>query len=263
MSDFPLWMKPQHVATYIGSAGNGLGFYHIELPQTETTRWLIIQNCGIVLIKKGDISMLELEGELSEIFCKDWSWQIRELTPARFLVRFPPHRRVSDIKNLPSFNLRKEGVQVEVVEWVGELEHFSELREVWIQLEGIPPKWCDWGVFAQMTSGLGLLVEVDCASLFKSFYENVRLRIACRNPRYIPKEMLFELSKKLYMVSIVVKGQEQEQEQDEKKKPDGNDDGGQGDNEDDLSDDDYDDLDDLQEQMDMDSNVGVSGEGLP
>jgi hypothetical protein len=105
--------------------------------------------------------MSELEGELSEIFCKEWPWQIRELTLARFLVRFPPQRRVSDIKNLPSFNLRKEGVQVEVVELVRELDHFSELREVWIQLEGIPPKWCDWCVFAQMASGPGLLLEVD------------------------------------------------------------------------------------------------------
>jgi hypothetical protein len=75
---------------------------------------------------------------LSAIFCKDWPWQVRELTPARFLVRFPPHRRVTDIMNLPSFNLIKEGVQVEVVNWVGDLEHFSELREVWIQIEGIP-----------------------------------------------------------------------------------------------------------------------------
>jgi hypothetical protein len=41
--------------------------------------------------------------------------------------------------SLPSFNLRKEGVQVEVVEWVGDLDCFSELKEVWIQLERIPP----------------------------------------------------------------------------------------------------------------------------
>jgi hypothetical protein len=40
--------------------------------------------------------------------------------------------------SLPSFNLRKEGVQVEVVEWVGDLDHFSELKEVRIQLEGVP-----------------------------------------------------------------------------------------------------------------------------
>jgi hypothetical protein len=41
--------------------------------------------------------------------------------------------------SLPSFSLRKEGVMVEVMEWVGGLDHFSELKEVWVKLEGIPP----------------------------------------------------------------------------------------------------------------------------
>jgi hypothetical protein len=73
---------------------------------------------------------------------------MRELTPNKFLVRFPPHKKVSDLKNLPSFHLRKEGVQVEVIEWIGDLDHFISLLEVWIQVEGIPPKWCDWKIFA-------------------------------------------------------------------------------------------------------------------
>jgi hypothetical protein len=171
MNDCPFWKKDQPIATYIESASSGLGFYHVELPQVESTRWLNIKNCGVVVIRKGEISLQELEKELSEIFCKDWPWQIRELTLVRFLVRFPPHRRVFDIQSLPSFNLRKEGVQVGVMEWIGELDHFSELRETWIQLEGISPMWCDWRVFAQMASGIGLLLEVDWFSLFKSFYE--------------------------------------------------------------------------------------------
>jgi hypothetical protein len=62
-------------------------------------------------------------------------------------------------------------VQVEVMEWIGELEHFSEFKETWIHLEGIPLRWCNWKVFAQMALGLGLLLEVDLSSLFKSFYE--------------------------------------------------------------------------------------------
>jgi hypothetical protein len=67
----PMWKKNQPIASYMGSAGSGLGFYHIDLPKCETTRWLNINNCGVVTVMKGSISMSELEKELSEIFCKE------------------------------------------------------------------------------------------------------------------------------------------------------------------------------------------------
>jgi hypothetical protein len=57
-----------------------------------------------------------------------------------------------------------------------------------------------------MTSSFGLLIEVDWASLFKSFYEKVRVKIACRNPSRISKEKLIKMEKKLYLVDIVVEG---------------------------------------------------------
>jgi hypothetical protein len=182
MTKCPKWKKSQPIASYFGSAGKGLGFYHIDLPEMETTRWLNISNCDVVLIRKGSIIMTELEKELSDMFYKDWPCQMRELTPNRYLVKFPLHRRVEDIKNLPSFNLRKEGVQVEVVEWIGELDHFGLLTQVWVHLDGIPPKWCGWAVFAQIASSFRLLLDVDWASLFKSCYEKVRVKIGCRNP---------------------------------------------------------------------------------
>jgi hypothetical protein len=121
----------------------------------------------------------------------------------------PPHRRVADIKNLPSFNLRKEGVHIEVVEWVGDLDHFGLLTEAWVELEGIHPMWCDWSVFAQVTSSFGMLLDVDWSALFKSFYENVRVKVACKQPAKIPRERLFEMDKKLDVVSIKVEGFEQ------------------------------------------------------
>jgi hypothetical protein len=63
-------------------------------------------------------------------------------------VRFPPNKRVVDIKNYPSFNLKKDGVQVEVLEWIGDLKPYGELQEVWVQIHGIPPRWCHWKVFS-------------------------------------------------------------------------------------------------------------------
>jgi hypothetical protein len=57
-------------------AGSGLGFYHLELPEMETTRWLNISNCGVIEVRKGSISMSELEKDLSDIFCIDCLWQV-------------------------------------------------------------------------------------------------------------------------------------------------------------------------------------------
>jgi hypothetical protein len=121
----------QPVASYYGSVGRGIDFYHIDLCEVETAGWLNINNCGIVVIRKGSISLNELEKELFHIFCKNCP-QIRELIASKYMVRFPPHQKVSNIKNLPSFNMRKEEVQVEVMEWIGDLDHFSELKEVLI-----------------------------------------------------------------------------------------------------------------------------------
>jgi hypothetical protein len=61
-------------------------------------------------------------------------------------------------------------------------------------------------VFAQMASGFGLIREVDWASLFKSFYEVVRIKVAVRSPSKIPVERLFEMDRKLYLITITVEG---------------------------------------------------------
>jgi hypothetical protein len=46
------------------------------------------------------------------------------------------------------------------------------------------------------------MLEVDWALLFKSFYEKVRIKIACRDLLKIPPERLFEIDKRLYLISI-------------------------------------------------------------
>jgi hypothetical protein len=99
-------------------------------------------------------------------------------------------------------------------------------------------------VFAQIVSGFGLSIEVDWSSLFKLFYERIRVKVVCRNPLKIPSERLFELDKKLFLVSMAVEGYEQEAKSKSTKGDDDDDDqGDDGTQEDDF--DDYDDLDDI------------------
>jgi hypothetical protein len=60
MTTCPEWQNLPSTS-YMGSAGKGLGFYHIDITKMETTRWLNITNYGVVNIKNGVISMSELE----------------------------------------------------------------------------------------------------------------------------------------------------------------------------------------------------------
>ena len=98
------------------------------MSESSPSQWLNLSNCGVVHVLSWKISLVELEKELADIYCKEWPWQIRELEPDSFLVRFPPHRKVADMKNYPSVGLRKPGVQIEILEWVGESVPLEELR---------------------------------------------------------------------------------------------------------------------------------------
>lgn len=93
MDACPRWSQPHPIAKYYGSASLGLGFYHVEVSETSPSQWLNLSNCGVVRVLSGQISMVELEKELADIYCKDWPWQIKELEPGNFLVRFPPHKK--------------------------------------------------------------------------------------------------------------------------------------------------------------------------
>jgi len=205
----PRWNQSYPTAVVYGSASQGLGFYHVEVADKSPSQWSNLTNYGVVRVLSCQISLVELEKELADIYCKDWPWQIRELEPGNFLVRFPPHKKISNVKNYPSFGLRKAGVMVEVLEWIGETEPLEELQEVWVQIRGIPPRWCGWKVFAQITSGFGLMLDVDWPTIFKSFYEVVQVKLACRDPSKIPAERLFEMKRKLFVISMLVEGEQQ------------------------------------------------------
>jgi hypothetical protein len=88
--------------------------------------------------------------------------------------------------------------------WQGDLDPYAELEEVWLQVQGLPPKWCVWEIIDQLASSYGMLEDVDWQELFSSFYEVVRMKIKCRDVTKIPRERLFYVDKKLYKITTIV-----------------------------------------------------------
>jgi hypothetical protein len=201
-------MKPLEPVQYLGSAAQGLGFFHVEV-QEEVNRGgylKFLDNCDVLAVEEGDISSEEIVENLQLLFDQKCHWQLRELEEFKFLVRFPPQKQISDtlISDVTYFRLKKEGVLVSLRTWTRDVEPYDTLDEVWVQIRGIPPKWSDWKTFNQIASSLGKMVEVDWNSLFSSFFSMVRVKLACKDATKIPSKRLFETQKKMYLVQFKV-----------------------------------------------------------
>ncbi|KAM0902206.1 hypothetical protein ACQ4PT_019442 [Festuca glaucescens] len=212
----PAWNGAHPSATYFGSANRGLGFYHIDGPSKEEVSWLNFKNCAVINVRKGAISGADLEKNLNSIFCKHkkWPWQNRDLDEKNFLVRFPPWKSVQELIEFPAFDLEVEGVNVKIVEWDGDCPSLAELPVVWMNVRGIPPKKAAWKSFAQTVTSIGILMDVDWSSFFKSFYAVIRLQIACRDPVKVPKERIMEIDQKFYLLYFDVEGVDQVDDED-------------------------------------------------
>lgn len=141
--------------------------------------------------------------------------------------------------------------------WNGNIVPIAKLEEVWVQISGIPPKWCDWETLRQVTSALGKLVEVDWQSLFGSFFAAVRVKIKCRDPRKIPYQRIMEMNDDIFVINFKPEGITQKEGGNEED----NDDDTQGgdDNDHDLDEDDL--LDDVEPSNENDSRKGESSKG--
>jgi hypothetical protein len=163
-----------------------------------------MDNVGIVVIKEGDISAEELEKSFNDMWKVNWFWQIRQVGPKKFLVRFPLRKRIKELVEYPSINLKKEGVVIYFENWEGEAEPFEEFQEIWVKIFGIPAKWLTWKTICQVSTALGVLVNIDWQVIFRSFYKEVRVKVAVRDKSKIPSNRLFEMEQCFFLINFLV-----------------------------------------------------------
>ncbi|KAM0857884.1 hypothetical protein ACQ4PT_048197 [Festuca glaucescens] len=204
MDSCQMWYTPMPTAQYWGSANPGLGFFHVVVVRPKAVQWLNMDNVGIVVVKDGDINEKELEQNFNEMWKMNWFWQIRQIVAKRFLVRFPPSKRIEDFVEYPSINLKKKGVVVSFINWEGEAEPFEEFQEVWVKIVGIPAKWLTWKTICQVATALGVLINVGWHGIFRNFYKEVRVKVSVRDVTKIPANKLFEMEQCFFPIDFFV-----------------------------------------------------------
>jgi hypothetical protein len=232
VDDCPEWKEKHNAAQYYGSANKGLGFYHINVESgpDRFKHWKGFDNYGVFTIEEGDMDEEEVLRTLREKCDKDWKCNLMKMEDYRYLVKFPPHRKVEDsvaMGGTSYFYLNKGAVMASLKVWDGEIEPVGQLIEAWVQVSGIPPKWSDWQTIREIASSLGRLMEVDWQVFFSSFFSVIRIKVNCKDPTKIPMQRVIEMNNQLFLITYKVEGFEQEQEDPEGKDGDGG--NGQGD----------------------------------
>lgn len=117
-------------------------------------------------------------------------------------MRFTSHKKIKDLIELPSMNLKKKGVSVSFMAWDGDCELYDELHEVWVTR--FCTKRITWRAMSSIAAAFGILVNEDWHGIFHSFCEKLRLQIAVRDPSKTPVDKLMEIDKYLYLLSFSV-----------------------------------------------------------
>jgi hypothetical protein len=78
---------------------------------------------------------------------------------------------------------------------------------VWVKIIGIPDKWLTWKTICQISTTLGVLVNIDWQGIFRSFYKEVRVKVSIRDKSKIPFNKLFEMEQCFFLIDFFVENE--------------------------------------------------------
>jgi hypothetical protein len=190
-----------------------------------------VDNFGVFIVEEGLLSEEEIVQTLKSQIDKEWQWKLMKMDEYRYLVKFPPHIKVESkvLGKATYFYLKNDEVMASLRVWNCDIEPMGQLEEVWVQITGVPPKWCNWTTINEIASSLGKMGEIDWQMLFSSFFSTIRVKIHCKDPDMIPESRIMEMDNNLFLIHFKVETKGKEHE-----KPGG--DEGKGDNPDEEDD---------------------------
>jgi hypothetical protein len=142
-----------------------LGFYHIDVADRSGRfrHWTGFDNFAVLTVGEGELGEEEIVQTLKFHVDKGWQWKLMKMDDYRYLVKFPPHIKVESkvLGKATYFYLKNDGVMASLRVWNGDIEPVGQLKEVWVQITGVPLKWSDWVTIREIASSLGKLGEID------------------------------------------------------------------------------------------------------
>jgi hypothetical protein len=98
VDECPNWRKKHSASQFYGSANKGLGFYHINVEPSEERfkHWKGFDNYGVFTIEEGEMDEEGVLKTLRDKCDKDWQWSLMAMEDYKYLVKFPPHKKVVD-----------------------------------------------------------------------------------------------------------------------------------------------------------------------
>jgi len=99
-----------------------------------------MDNFGVLSIVEGEIDEVGVLENLKELVDSDWNWQLRKSNEGKYIIRFPPHKKVENliIGKASQFSLNKPGVTASLKVWNGDVEPIGSLIDVWVNISGTP-----------------------------------------------------------------------------------------------------------------------------